>query len=91
MKPITITDATRRVTKPSEWVEELDGPILDLDIYDYVDDLTGIKFMRTGWVLEEQDFANMIGGGVLWLDIAGVTFPVIRLGTSEPPKEELCS
>ena len=88
MKPIKLTDSTRTVGKPEEWVEELDGPIMELDVYDYVDDLTGIRFMRTGWVLEPEDLVNIASGlGVIWLDIAGTTFPVIRLETTkiDPP------
>lgn len=70
MKPVPLSDKTRTVGKPADWIDELDGECLSLDVYDYIDDITGISFMRTCWELES--------GQRIWLDIAGKHFPVIK-------------
>lgn len=87
MTPVPIIDKTRTVGPPKDWVPELDGPCLSIDVFDTVDELTGIKYMRTAWRLEPEDIQHLNKNGVLWLDISDLTgkgiFPVIRIFTSD--------
>lgn len=75
----------RRIGKPKDWVEPLDGDCLDIFVCDSVDTLSGLPVQYTLFKLTDEEIAALAAGGVLRLGIVGMRqHPVFNMAVLGP-------
>jgi hypothetical protein len=75
---------SRRIGKPQNWDEPLDGECHDIFVADHVDTLTGLPVMFTVYKLSDADIDALKNGGLLRLGIVGRQHPVFNMGVLSP-------
>lgn len=82
MENVLFTNQTRTLGKPEKWVEEYDGPVKSISVFDYHDDQTGLPVMMTGWRPNAQELALLNAGGFIAMricDIYGGAHPMTQM------------
>ena len=75
----------RRIGKPLDWDNPLDGDCLDIFVCDDVDVLSGLPVQYTLFKLSDEEIEGLKAGGVLRLGIVGMRqHPVFNLAVLGP-------
>lgn len=77
MRPIQLTNATRRLGAPVNWDHSKDGICHTLDVCD----LGG--YMISAWVPSENELKRLNEGKPIFLEIQGTRHPVVSLKVSD--------
>lgn len=78
-------EGARKIGKPRDWDDELDGPCLDIFVADHVDTLTGLPTMFTVFKLSDVEIEALKNGGAIRLGIVGMRqHPVFNIGVLSP-------
>lgn len=85
MRPITLSDETRRFSAPDGWDEKVDGPCDELSIYDM--NVDGKNIMLSGWIPDERELKRLQQGAVIFLHIHGTVHPVVGLSIQDLPND----
>lgn len=75
---------SRRIGKPRDWVNELDGECGSIYVTDAVDMLSGQNFMYSVYKPTPDDIAALLNGGAIRLGIMGHSHPVFNLAVLSP-------
>lgn len=89
MKPVTLSDETRRIGAPANWDEARLGPCLALSVHDRVRE--GIPEMVSAWLPDDEELVRLQQGAPLYLTIAGSTHPVVALAVGNQPVPDLAT
>lgn len=78
-------EGARRIGKPRDWDNDLDGDCLDIFVLDSVDVLTGLPVMFTFYEFSEDEIEALKATGKLRLGIVGqLQHPVFNLAVLGP-------
>lgn len=85
-------DGARRIGKPREWDNNLDGACLDIFVADSVDVMSGLPVMFTVFQLSQEEIIALFAGGALRLGIVGAEHhPVFQLQVLGPKVTQVAS
>lgn len=79
VNPVKHPSETRDFGKPSDWIEELDGPCGYLSVSDQRDLLTGQNLMHSWWKPTDEERQMIADGAHIELRIYGNVHPVVSL------------
>lgn len=75
----------RRIGKPRDWDDQLDGGCLDIFVADHVEPLSGLPVMYSVFKLSDDEIEALRNGGCLRLGIVGQrAHPVFNLDVLGP-------
>lgn len=78
-------DGARRIGKPRDWNNQLDGDCLDIFVADAVDVMSGLPVMYSVFQLSAEEIDALKAGGCLRLGIVGAAaHPVFQLAVLGP-------
>lgn len=96
MMKICSFSGARRIGKPKDWDESLDGGCLDIFVADGVDTLSGLPVQYTIYQMSPEELAALASGGVFRLGIVGhqphpvFNFAILSAATIEGVDIEPC-
>lgn len=77
-------NGSRRIGKPRDWDDELDGGCGDIFVTDAIDTQSGHNFMYSVYRPTPEDLAALNAGGALRLGILGRSHPVFNMAVLGP-------
>lgn len=85
MRPAIIDNHTGQLSAPKDWDEAKNGRCAELFIK--VEQVDGLRFMRSSWEPEADEAMRLLAGGKLTLGVSGNIHPVIDMTVPDMPAD----